>query len=130
MKATTSLEATGVHTPLLDIRFAPQAQAPDMPSASTTSIQCALPAVVQVEPFTHRVLVELHCAVYSVDEPTVVLVAPDPAIAVQFVQPEEDPFEELYQGTSPLWEPSITQGTRSFTRISQSESDGEGCPLF
>ena len=56
----------------------------------------SIPAVVSIEPAQHRILVELLCAVYSVDEPPVVLVAPDPALAVRFVQPEDDPFEELY----------------------------------
>lgn len=90
------LEATGVDTALLDIRLAAQAQAPGTPNVPTSSIQCSLPAVVQIEPAQHCILVELRCAVYSVDEPPVVLVPPDPALAFRFLQPEGDPFKDLY----------------------------------
>ena len=90
-------QATQGEIPLLRICLAAQADAaegPALPAAIST--QCCLPAVVSIEPAQHRILVELLCAVYSVDEPPVVLVAPDPALAVRFLHPEDDPFEELY----------------------------------
>lgn len=82
---------------MLRICLAAQADAaegPALPAAIST--QCCISAVVSIEPAQHRILVELLCAVYSVDESPVVLVAPDPALDVRFVQPEDDPFEDLY----------------------------------
>lgn len=90
-------QATKREIALLRICLAAQANAaegPALPAAIST--QCCIPAVVSIEPAQHRILIELLCAVYSVDEPPVVLVAPDPALAVRFLQPEDDPFEELY----------------------------------
>lgn len=91
------VETTGLETPLLRICLAAQADAADRPGIpATISTQCCIPAVVSIEPAQHRILVELQCAVYSTEEPPVVLVAPGPALPFRFLQPEEDPFEELY----------------------------------
>ena len=90
-------QATKRKTPLLRICLAAHADAAEgsaLPAVIST--QCCIPAVISIEPAQHRILVELLCAVYSVDEPPVVLVAPDPALAIRFVQPEDDPFEDLY----------------------------------
>ena len=90
-------QATRRETPLLRICLAAQANAAEgltLPAAIST--QCCIPAVIAVEPAQHRILVELLCAVYSVDEPPVVLVAPDSALAVRFLDLGDDPFEERY----------------------------------
>ena len=90
-------QVTPGETPLLRICLAAQADAAEEPALpAAISTQCCIPAVVSIEPAQHRILIELLCAVYSVDEPPVVLVAPDPVLAVRFLHPEDDPFEELY----------------------------------
>lgn len=106
-------ETTGLESPLLRICLAAQADAAEgsaLPAAIST--QCCIPAVVSIEPAQHRILVELLCAVYSVEKPPVVLVAPDPARAVRFLHPEDDPFEELYAagGRGALIEGSVEAG--------------------
>lgn len=55
-----------------------------------------MPTMYQSSILLDSALVELRCALYSVEEPPVMLVAPDPALAVRCVQPEDDPFEDLY----------------------------------
>ena len=90
-------QATSGETPLLRICLPAQADVADssaLPAAIST--QCCIPAVVSIEPAQHRILVELLCAVYSIEKPPVVPVAPDPALAVRFLQPGGDPFEDLY----------------------------------
>jgi hypothetical protein len=90
-------QVTQRETPLLRICLAPHADAAEVPALpAAISTQSCIPAVVSIEPAQHHILVELLCAVYSVDEPPVVLVAPDPALALRFLHPEDDPFEELY----------------------------------
>ena len=90
-------QATQGETPLLRICLAAQANAADGPALpAAISTQCCIPAVISIEPAQHCILVELLCAVYSIEKPPVVLGAPDPALALRFLQPEDDPFEDLY----------------------------------
>ena len=83
-------KATGDETALLHIRLPVQAPAGERPhGVSSISTHCHIPAVVQIEPTHHRILVELRCVLATCTEPPAVLVVPDPEIAFRFLFPEE-----------------------------------------